>query len=124
MVGQMVQAFDPEEEAADERSEQEEEEREVAGERTEGEPEEAQKAKAARVPSKPSKEEVDEHMITHLPFRAWCPHCVKGKSKGKPHQKATPGSREMPIVTMDYMFMDDKQNEGEEKGMPTLVVKM
>ena len=56
-------------------------EEEAAGER-EGEPEEARKAKGTRAPTKPSKEEVDEHMLTHLPFRSWCPHCVRGNQRG------------------------------------------
>ena len=42
----------------------------------ESEPEEARRVKTAKAPAKPSKEEVDEHMVTHLPFRSWCPHCV------------------------------------------------
>ena len=28
---------------------------------------------------KPSQKEVEEHERTHLPFRSWCEHCVKGK---------------------------------------------
>ena len=28
-----------------------------------------------------------------------------------------------PIVSVDYMFMRDSQGEGEEKGMPFMVVK-
>ena len=30
---------------------------------------------------KPSQQEVDEHFLSHLPFRNWCPHCMKGKAK-------------------------------------------
>ena len=106
--------FDPEEGAAEEGSEQGEREEDDAGEGIEGEPEEAQKAETTKVPSKPSKEEVDEHMITHLPFRSWCPHCVRGKSKGKPHKKSAQGNREIPTVALDYTFMYDTQNEQEE----------
>ena len=29
----------------------------------------------------------------------------------------------IPVVSMDYTFMDDKQKESEEKGMPILVMK-
>ena len=49
------------------------------------EDEEARKAVGVKIPVRPSKDEVDEHMLTHLPFRSWCPHCVKGKAKGNPH---------------------------------------
>eukprot|EP00972_Heterocapsa_arctica_P100207 14776193-Heterocapsa_arctica.AAC.1 len=27
-------------------------------------------------PHTPSRIEVDEHMAAHIPYRAWCPHCV------------------------------------------------
>ena len=30
--------------------------------------------------SQPTQQEVEEHNKTHLNFRNWCPHCVKGKS--------------------------------------------
>ena len=32
----------------------------------------------APIPYKPSRQEVEEHSIDHLPFRNWCPHCVVG----------------------------------------------
>ena len=103
--------------------EREGDEEETVEDSEEGETEEARKPKAARVPTRPSQEEVDEHMITHLPFRSWCPHCIRGKSKGKPHKKPNQGNREIPTVALDYTFMYDTQNEGEEKGMPILVMK-
>ncbi len=28
----------------------------------------------------PTEAEFDEHMISHYPFRSWCPHCVRGQS--------------------------------------------
>ena len=32
-------------------------------------------------PRKPSQKEVDEHELTHLPYRNWCDICVKYKGK-------------------------------------------
>ena len=46
---------------------------------------EGQAAKVIRAPIRPSQQEVDEHMLTHIPFRSWCPHCVKGKAVNSPH---------------------------------------
>ena len=107
--------------------EEEEEPEDASGEganpEEEEEPEEALRAKAVKAPVRPSQEEVDEHMATHLPFRSWCPHCVRGKSKGKPHRKPTKEHREIPTVALDYTFMHDTQGEHEERGMPILVVK-
>ena len=37
--------------------------------------------------SRPSKEEVELHNRTHLPYRSWCPHCVRGKARRRNHRK-------------------------------------
>ena len=34
-------------------------------------------------PGRPTQEEIDEHMIDHLPFRSWCEECVKGRGTGE-----------------------------------------
>ena len=65
----------------------------------------------------PTKEEALQHELTHIPFRTWCPHCVRGKCRNPPHKKIPQGRKEeraIPTVSMDYMFMDGKS--------PTLVV--
>ena len=43
---------------------------------------EAQAPRSMKPPIKPSKDEVDEHMVSHLPFRAWCAHCVEVQVEG------------------------------------------
>ena len=51
--------------------------------------EEEEEGARPRVPKDigaPSKEEVRQHMVNHIPFRAWCEHCVKGKSGGNRHK--------------------------------------
>jgi len=45
---------------------------------------EGQEARRLSRPPQPSKEEVLQHELTHLPFRSWCRHCVRGKSN-TPH---------------------------------------
>ena len=115
-----MKPFNPDEE---EGTQEQGGEREEAAQEQEGEPEEARKAKGTKVPIKPSKEEVDEHMLTHLPFRSWCPHCIRGKSKGRPHKKAGEEQKEVPTIALDYTFMHESQNKHEEKGMPILVIK-
>ena len=32
--------------------------------------------RTARAPHTPSPKEVDEHELTHCPYRSWCDHCV------------------------------------------------
>ena len=39
-------------------------------------------------PRLPSKEEVKEHELSgHLPYRNWCPNCVKAKGKDLDHRR-------------------------------------
>ena len=80
---------------------------------------EAARARIGSTPKRPSQAEVDAHMTTHLPFRSWCPHCVRGKSKGKPHLRSD-AKKEIPIVVLDYMFMYESQEPSEERGMSIL----
>ena len=60
----------------------EEEERKKEEERGE---EEGLKPKFKSTEPRPSKREIEEHMVTHIPFRSWCPHCVRGKARAKYH---------------------------------------
>ena len=46
--------------------------------------EEGQRPRVRKSQPMPSKREVEEHMATHIPFRNWCAHCVRGKSKSDP----------------------------------------
>ena len=39
----------------------------------------------------PSKEEVERRNLTHLPFRNWCPRCVKGRGKEAPRRRVAGG---------------------------------
>ena len=38
-------------------------------------------------PQLPSEEEVKCHELTHLPYRSWCSHCVRGKGRAIDHRK-------------------------------------
>ena len=55
-----------------------EEEEAIPGER---------KLKKMMNPLLPSACEVDEHNISHLPFRNWCTHCVKGPEREADHRR-------------------------------------
>ena len=49
----------------------------------------------------PSREEIIEHERTHLPFRDWCEHCVRGRAKNDPHQESKDEST-VSKVSWDY----------------------
>ena len=99
------------------------------------------RARIKKEPQRPSREEVEEHNATHVPFRNWCDHCVRGQCQAEPHYSK--GMRKMDeqknLVAMDYMWMiageeeemnDDAkaQKEGETgdrdiDDMPILVLR-
>eukprot|EP00971_Amphidinium_carterae_P103248 2043633-Amphidinium_carterae.1 len=37
--------------------------------------------KQLRQPPQPTKQEQEQHRITHMPYRSWCPICVKAKGQ-------------------------------------------
>ena len=61
--------------------------------------------------------EVEEHNLTHLPFRNWCIFCVKGKAKDDPHRRRIKQDeeQEIPIVSIDYMFMESRESRIKRK---------
>ena len=89
---------------------------------TEEQEEEGGRPKYKRVEPRPSQREVDEHMLTHIPFRSWCPHCVRGKSKAAAHRKHDMSDQDIPVISVDYMYMEPPK-EDKELGMPILVMK-
>ena len=48
--------------------------------------EEGQVAKLLRQPYEPTAQERAEHEKTHIPYRPWCSHCVRGKGRNLWHQ--------------------------------------
>jgi len=90
----------------------------------------------ARVPSKltspilPSAEAVDEHCMTHFPYRNWCPPCVQAKGKEGAHNRGVKHDEDetgLPIVSFDYQSMSvssDKELKvliGKDEGTGNLI---
>ena len=111
------------EEMADEEGRIEDEAQVSLRENEEGEKEEkgeeARYIKGKKPVRQPTKEEYDEHMRTHLPFRKWCPHCVKGKRKNDPRRADKEKEKqEIPLMSWDYMEQrgkDGKKMEGTRR---------
>ena len=74
------------------------------GELGEREPEECEAVRSIKTPLRPNAQEVMEHEDTHLPYRDWCEHCVRGRALGQGHARSTPASK-IPVVALDYFFM-------------------
>ena len=72
-----------------------------------------------RNPAAPSRQEWEEHCATHVPYRSWCPHCVRGRGLADAHRAAEREEVEHPVVSFDYGFLTTAQ--GEDRGAPLLV---
>ena len=59
-------------------------------------------------PRKPSAEEVEDHYRTHLAYRNWCPHCIRGKGKDMDHRKGADEERGLGEYSFDYAFPGDE----------------
>ena len=66
-----------------------------------------------RAPRAPTAQERDEHNLTHLPYRSWCPHCIRGKSKASPHKQSAEDCKEKAMISIDYAFLGSPAEQGE-----------
>ena len=99
---------------AEERSTREAEQAEAGGE----------ERKVVRVldPKQPTDEERRVHNLTHLPYRNWCEHCVKGRGRETDHKHLSqPEVEGLHELHFDYMFMGPENKPGET--LTILVVK-
>lgn len=63
-----------------------------------------------RDPRKPSAEEVALHEMTHLPFRSWCSHCVRGRGRAADH-RAVKEERGVGEIHVDYGFVGSAESD-------------
>ena len=64
--------------------------------------EEAATVPRLKDPGEPTQQEWDDHIRTHVPFRAWCPHCVRGRAKNAPHLMVSRDADAIPVISFDY----------------------
>ena len=67
---------------------------------------EGRAAKPLRAPALPNPEEIEAHYVSHIPYRAWCSHCVRGRGKSFAHHRVDrpEDPEEVPVVSIDYGF--------------------
>ena len=104
--------------------------------------EETKSVKMKKTPRQPSQREREEHERTHLPFRDWCTHCIKAKSRNDPHKRETDEMKSEELrdeaistVSFDYSYFNDKLgkmtreeysealSKGEKMNRPMIVVE-
>lgn len=75
--------------------------------------EDVERARVMRNPRQPTEAERDEHEATHMPYREWCPACVRGRGISDQHQRhrphitdaAVPEEAAIPTISIDYTFV-------------------
>ena len=70
----------------------------------EEQPVEVELLRQAKDPGQPTRQQVAEHRITHMPFRSWCRWCVMGRARGAQHRRSDDESA-IPIIGLDYFFI-------------------
>ena len=69
-------------------------------------------------PHLPSQKDIDEHHACHLPYRNWCPMCVKSRSREDAHPRVEVRRDGKPIVAIDcksFGAYGDEVNEEDDK---------
>ena len=91
--------------------------------------EEGAMAKPLPQPTRPSAREIAEHEISHVPYRSWCVHCVKGRARADAHRSAAKKEEGeetfRPAWSMDYLTLTDvaKDEHGvDQKDKETVLV--
>ena len=87
-------------------------------------------ARQPKVPlsiGRPTKREMEEHCVSHWPFRSWCRHCVCGRAQGSPHRARGESDRQMgrhgpPTISLDHCFLGAEGEENTALGSPFLVL--
>ena len=98
----VMEPFDQDKEEENQKEEEKKEERvwqEAFGDATV----EHNKAKMIKSGYDPTQKEIEEHMVNHLPYRAWCRHCVKGKAKGLPHGANKPEDKKEEDLSLIHI---------------------
>ena len=90
---------------------------------------EGDRPRVLRDPGLPTQKQREEHDATHLPYRSWCSHCVRGSGRDTPSRKikGEMAQSEVPRIHLDYCFFTEngKNEQGEEErtSLTTLVMK-
>ena len=69
------------------------------------EAEDVQPRQTLITPTLPTQQEIDDHMVDHTPYRAWCDACVAGRGQETPHRPVDPDRRNISVVSFDYFFV-------------------
>ena len=85
-------------------------------------PQENAPLKVAREPGDPTTKEREDHNATHIPFRSWCPICVKAKGREEAHRNAR-GKQRSCKATISFDYKTFGQEEDRDDKATAIVYK-
>ena len=77
--------------------------------------------KPKRHPNMPIQQEVDEHSLTHCPYRSWCTICIKAQGKEDQHVSVHECREEIPRFSMDYKEMNEYIGSEKRKAITVIM---
>ena len=79
--------------------------------------EEGENPRLLRDPGLPSRKDREEHDVTHIPYRSWCSHCVRGSGRDAQSRtiKGEMAHSDVPRVHLDYCFFTEDSKDEQEK---------
>ena len=57
-------------------------------------------------PRAPTRQAREEHEATHIPYRSWCEHCVRGKGRRRGHRKRAREEKQEDLEKVTKVYMD------------------
>ena len=70
---------------------------------------------------RPTADMVEQHNVSHLPFRSWCSFCVRGRGQSCGHYQVAKDDEQIPTLIVDYGFLGTRESPATE--LPIVVVK-
>ena len=58
------------------------------------------------IPQQPTEQEVQEHNMTHIPFKPWCELCIARKGRQDKHHLESHSSSTFSVVSFDFGYAD------------------
>ena len=58
--------------------------------------------KGVSIPYTPSQREIEEHELTHIPYRSWCAHCVRARAREDGHFRSSDDKEETGLIDLQH----------------------
>ena len=78
-------------------------------------------AKAQHVPKVPTPEEIQQHNLTHEPYKDWCEICVKHRARQDAHPKSSHENAGHSVISFDFCYTKAVPDTMAEKDVDTMI---